>query len=45
MALVSGVAALAAFVWLLRARSFHRFAYYVWAVGAAALVWALASAR
>jgi undecaprenyl-diphosphatase len=33
VALVSGLAALSLFVRLLRTRSFHRFAYYVWAVG------------
>ncbi|MDJ0868596.1 MAG: undecaprenyl-diphosphate phosphatase [Myxococcota bacterium] len=37
MALVSGVAALALFVRLLRARSFHQFAFYVWVVGALAI--------
>ncbi len=41
VAVVSGLAALALFVRLLRTRHFHRFAYYVWVVGAVALVWAL----
>jgi undecaprenyl-diphosphatase len=37
-ALVAGVAAIAIFLRMLRARSFHRFAYYCWVVGAAYLV-------
>ncbi|MEN8180934.1 MAG: undecaprenyl-diphosphate phosphatase [Myxococcota bacterium] len=40
-ALVSGLASLWLFVRLLEARSFHRFAYYVWATGAAVIVWQL----
>jgi undecaprenyl-diphosphatase len=43
VALASGVAALALFVRVLRAGSFHRFAYYVWAVGALMLFWSLRS--
>ena len=35
MALVSGLAALGIFVRLLRNQQFHRFALYVWPVGAA----------
>lgn len=38
-ALVSGLAALALFVRLLRDQQFYRFAFYVWPVGAAFLVW------
>lgn len=38
-ALVSGLVALWAFIWLLRAQRFHVFAWYAWAVGAAVLVW------
>jgi undecaprenyl-diphosphatase len=38
-ALVSGVAAIWLFVRLLRQRSFHRFAYYTWSVGALFLLW------
>lgn len=39
VACVSGVAALALFVRLLRSRAFHRFAWYAWAVGASFLLW------
>jgi len=39
VALVSGLAALWLFVRLLRGRSFHRFAWYVWPVGALVLAW------
>ncbi len=38
-ALLSGVASIWLFVWLLRAQRFHRFAYYVWAFGAGFLIW------
>jgi undecaprenyl-diphosphatase len=38
-ALVSGVAAIWLFVRLLRRKSFHAFAYYTWAAGAAFLAW------
>jgi undecaprenyl-diphosphatase len=41
VALVSGVASLWLFVRLLRTRSFHRFAYYTWAVGALVILWQL----
>jgi len=41
-ALVSGLAALWLFVRLLRSGSFHKFAWYTWAVGAAFLVWVAA---
>jgi len=39
VALVSGIAAIWAFLWLLRTHGFHRFAYYVWFVGALAFGW------
>lgn len=39
LALVSGVAALALFVRLLRNQAFHRFAWYVWPLGALVLLW------
>ena len=38
-ALLSGVAAIWLFVRLLRAGSLHRFAFYVWALGAVYLLW------
>jgi undecaprenyl-diphosphatase len=38
-ALVSGLAALWLFVRLLRSGSFHRFAWYTWAVGGGFLTW------
>lgn len=38
-ALVSGLIALWLFVWLLRGRRFHLFAWYAWAVGALTLIW------
>jgi undecaprenyl-diphosphatase len=38
-ALASGLAAIWAFLRLLRARSFHHFAFYAWAVGGATLLW------
>ncbi len=38
-ALVSGIAAIWLFVRVLGTRHFHRFAYYVWIVGAVALFW------
>lgn len=41
-ALFSGIAAIWLFVRLLRGRVFYRFAYYVWAVGAAFLIWLVA---
>lgn len=40
MALVSGLAALWLFVRLLASQTFHHFAWYVWPLGAAVLVWA-----
>lgn len=40
-ALISGLLALAAFVWLLRTQRFYIFAWYAWVVGAATVVWAL----
>jgi undecaprenyl-diphosphatase len=39
VALVSGVAALAVFMRVLRAGTFHRFALYTWVAGSAFLVW------
>jgi undecaprenyl-diphosphatase len=39
VALVSGVAAIWLFVRLLRSHTFHRFAYYTWAVGSLFLAW------
>jgi undecaprenyl-diphosphatase len=39
VACVSGVAALAVFVRVLRAGAFHRFAWYTWAAGTAFLAW------
>jgi undecaprenyl-diphosphatase len=41
VALGSGLAALWLFVRLLRSRRFHQFAYYVWVVGTAFLIWIL----
>lgn len=41
-ALISGLAALAAFVWLLRTQRFFVFAWYAWIVGAITVFWALA---
>jgi undecaprenyl pyrophosphate phosphatase UppP len=41
-ALLSGLLALAAFVWLLRTQRFFIFAWYAWVVGAITVVWALA---
>jgi undecaprenyl-diphosphatase len=38
-ALVSGVAAIALFVRMLQRQTFHLFAWYAWAVGAAFLLW------
>ena len=38
-ALVSGLLALIAFVWLLKSQRFYIFAYYAWAAGAAFLLW------
>ncbi len=43
-ALVAGVLAIQALVWLLRRQEFHRFAYYLWPAGLAYLAW-LALAR
>ena len=37
-ALISGLVALWAFVWLLRSQRFHLFAWYAWSVGAATLL-------
>ncbi len=44
-ALLSGVAAIWLFVRLLRAGSIHRFAFYVWGLGAAYLLWLSLGAR
>lgn len=38
-ALVSGLLALVAFVWLLKSQRFYVFAWYAWAAGAAFLLW------
>ena len=38
-ALISGLLALVAFVWLLKSKRFHVFAWYAWAAGSAFLVW------
>jgi undecaprenyl-diphosphatase len=40
-ALLSGLAALAAFIWLLRTQRFYAFAWYAWVVGGVTVVWAL----
>lgn len=37
--LISGIVAIKALVWLLRRQEFHKFAYYVWIVGALFLVY------
>jgi undecaprenyl-diphosphatase len=42
-AVASGLAALRLFVTLIRSRRFHQLAYYLWAVGAAFLIWTLAT--
>jgi undecaprenyl-diphosphatase len=39
--LLSGLVALAAFVWLLRTQRFYIFAWYAWVVGAITVTWAL----
>jgi undecaprenyl-diphosphatase len=39
VACVSGIAALALFMRVLRAGAFHRFAWYTWAAGSAFLIW------
>ena len=41
-ALISGLLALVAFVWLLRTQRFYIFAWYAWVAGAITIVWALA---
>ncbi len=41
-ALISGLLALAAFVWLLRTQRFYIFAWYAWLVGGITIVWSLA---
>lgn len=41
-ALLSGLLALAAFVWLLRTQRFFIFAWYAWLVGGITVIWALA---
>jgi len=41
-ALLSGLAALAAFVWLLKTQRFYVFSWYAWTVGAATLIWVFA---
>ena len=38
-ALVSGLLALVAFIWLLRSKRFHVFAWYAWIAGGAFLLW------
>lgn len=38
-ALVSGLLALIAFVWLLKSQRFYLFSYYAWAAGAAFILW------
>lgn len=38
-ALISGLLALIAFVWLLRTQRFHTFAWYAWIIGGAYLAW------
>ncbi len=38
-ALISGLLALVAFVWLLRTQRFYAFAWYAWAAGGAFLIW------
>lgn len=40
-ALVSGLLALVAFVWLLRTQRFYVFAWYAWVVGIVTVIWAL----
>ncbi len=40
-ALVSGIAALVAFVWLLKTQRFYAFAWYAWPVGAGFIAWLL----
>jgi undecaprenyl-diphosphatase len=40
-ALISGLMALAAFVWLLRTQRFYIFAWYAWVAGAITITWAL----
>jgi len=40
-ALISGLAALIAFVWLLKTQRFHVFAWYAWIVGAATIYFAV----
>lgn len=40
-ALISGLLALAAFVWLLRTQRFYVFAWYAWIVGGITVYWAL----
>ena len=38
-ALISGLLALVAFVWLLKSKRFHVFAWYAWAAGLSFLAW------
>ncbi len=40
-ALLSGLAALVAFVWLLRTQRFYAFAWYAWIVGAVTIGWSI----
>ncbi len=40
-ALISGLAALAAFVWLLKTQRFYIFSWYAWTVGIATVIWSL----
>ena len=40
-ALISGLAALAAFVWLLKTKRFYIFSGYAWLVGSAFIAWLL----
>ena len=42
-ALLSGLAALAAFVWLLKTQRFYVFSWYAWIVGGITIYWALSS--
>ena len=41
-ALISGLLALAAFIWLLRTQRFYVFAWYAWILGGITVYWALA---
>ena len=39
--LISGLLALAAFVWLLRTQRFYVFAWYAWIIGGITIAWAV----